>query len=796
MSSREMGSPMAQLTLRERDPVEEDPGTPSDQSEESTDDEKPPQFPQTLRDPDDVGAIPSNVPRSCTDVGWLLLYIAFSALAIGVGVYVWPLGKPSTLLRLADWQGEKCGYGPNENRTLLYFCPESANHQQLDMEYPICVDTCPQGELIVCPKNQNRKTTTAEPSSTSTENAYAHYFHSIKESNNGGLPYPPYPSDGAYEQYPPGHAFRYPFYQTPFHYPPPIYPPPIPTGTTWNPENNPTEGLPKSEKVTSVQSPVDPSEHRRILSLVDPNLVVLSDWRGNFTVYQVHSYTSAPFVDMICKPWVGPLERQVQLWIDKTPLVNTWATLINSYWPLLVAAGTGVVMSYVFMTLLRFRAAMLVRTGMVVLVSAPLITGLYYGFCWYRHCHCWASTKDRFTDGLVAVAGLVVGLGFSTITWSLREATDLAVECIEWSCKAVLETPSLKLEPLLALFCRAVVDATCLTLVTMILTCELEKEEKHYHRDDTQWMIPCQSTEQLAMLGVIAFWCLWTNWIITAISDFVIMYTTELWVFAGGLTPRGGHVPLCCLLRAYCTCFRYHLGSMVVGGLVVGVAQPFRITFGVVAFIVEFERNSSGILSCLCDCCVSAYFTHLEPYCRNAYMDLALNARCFQESAWHASMVNAEFMATVNILNGATWIFQLAGLGAITSLGNFQIWTILRCYPGFQDPYSPDFVQNPLFLACLGSVVSFVMAFPFMMIFDTVSDTILFAYIVQKLREEKDEVPTIYSRACGFVETVDDFIGLGCLDRRKKDYSMPTFNVLDELDEEAGAGGAKFDPGL
>ena len=33
-------------------PRQEDPGTPSDQSEESTDDEKPPQFPQTLRDPD------------------------------------------------------------------------------------------------------------------------------------------------------------------------------------------------------------------------------------------------------------------------------------------------------------------------------------------------------------------------------------------------------------------------------------------------------------------------------------------------------------------------------------------------------------------------------------------------------------------------------------------------------------------------------------------------------------------------------------------------------------------------
>ena len=46
------------------------------------------------------------------------------------------------------------------------------------------------------------------------------------------------------------------------------------------------------------------------------------------------------------------------------------------------------------------------------------------------------------------------------------------------------------------------------------------------------------------------------------------------------------------------------------------------------------------------------------------------------------------------------------------------------------------------------------------------------AYIVEKLREEKDEVPTIYSRACGFVETVDDFIGLGCLDKRKKDPQL------------------------
>ena len=41
-------------------------------------------------------------------------------------------------------------------------------------------------------------------------------------------------------------------------------------------------------------------------------------------------------------------------------------------------------MSYVFMTMLRFRAAILVRTGMVLLTLGPLITGLYYIYAWKR----------------------------------------------------------------------------------------------------------------------------------------------------------------------------------------------------------------------------------------------------------------------------------------------------------------------------------------------------------------------------------------------------------------------------
>lgn len=50
-----------------------------------------------------------------------------------------------------------------------------------------------------------------------------------------------------------------------------------------------------------------------------------------------------------------------------------FSMFIAMTWCLDVApAGTGLVMSYVYITLLRFRAAMLVQMGMFILSSAPL----------------------------------------------------------------------------------------------------------------------------------------------------------------------------------------------------------------------------------------------------------------------------------------------------------------------------------------------------------------------------------------------------------------------------------------
>ena len=69
-----------------------------------------------------------------------------------------------------------------EARVPLFFLAASAG---LQMWYPICVHHCPEGEVVICPKNLNHEpTTTTTTKATTTEG----FYQSIHEGNKGGLP--------------------------------------------------------------------------------------------------------------------------------------------------------------------------------------------------------------------------------------------------------------------------------------------------------------------------------------------------------------------------------------------------------------------------------------------------------------------------------------------------------------------------------------------------------------------------------------------------------------------------------
>lgn len=62
-------------------------------------------------------------------------------------------------------------------RTLLFFCPQLNNPRKLQMWYPICVESCPEGGKVICPRNINQDTT------TTTSTTLMHFYDSMRGRN-------------------------------------------------------------------------------------------------------------------------------------------------------------------------------------------------------------------------------------------------------------------------------------------------------------------------------------------------------------------------------------------------------------------------------------------------------------------------------------------------------------------------------------------------------------------------------------------------------------------------------------
>merc|ERR1712217_839809 len=120
----------------------------------------------------------------------------------------------------------------------------------------------------------------------------------------------------------------------------------------------------------------------------------------------------------------------------------------------------------------------------------------------------------------------------------------------------------------------------------------------------------------------------------------------------------------------------------------------------------------------------------------------------------------AQAIAAVGLLHGATGMLTLAGIGGISTAGAAVTWYLCRSLPTFSDTNSDHYVSDPVFIACIAAVISAVIAWAFMVVFDTVSDTILYCYAVNMKEDgaheatrgikEGQEVQPSNARSCFF----------------------------------------------
>lgn len=666
-------------------------------------------------------AEPATVRRKCTDVGWLVPLVLCTGVVAVLTVVGIPHSDPHRLAHYMDYKGKLCSQGDNLNKTVSFYCLAEGSDDVINLLYPVCRESCPNG----------------------SDTNYTCKHQGI------------------------------------------------------NPKTNKTK----------------------------------------LVKYLMNDYPTFIFSGgLACAPVARNMTLEVWKWQRrndsfKNTLFLYFRMLAFAWEPIALAGVFAVFASYAYLLMVRYFARTLVWTGIILLAVVPLGFGSSVVWCleggpeftcdlslrnedfsvgdqvnakyfgkWYpaqiesvdpnsMYTIMWSDgnyteqkhrydlkvgqTQASATPNnyrlMVGVAYILIGSMFTMFLFTQAGKVDMAISCLEWAFRVILTTPSLMMHPVMTIALRLVIVFWFLTVgrhITSLFALDIVTPKDEYSGGDVA----------IAMFFVFTFWWL-MHWC-AAVSHFVVMYTTQVWYFNGGLRKDMGQVviPRFLAAKAMGVCFRYHLGSMALGSLACSLSFPFRFVLGLMTGVARMDGNPIGrMIGACCCCCVSLYEGVFGPIGRNAYLEVVRSSRPFMESAWLSQDI-LDDDDTVHLLNGATFLFQALGVGIIGTLGNMLTQFAVKFGingKDFNEERDAWYVFNPSAEAFAGTCVAVFVATPFMMLFDIVSDTVLYCYTVEGLWQVEDEPVLQETWTDGIRSYVSELIGCTCSWRPNKLVAAP-----------------------
>jgi len=506
---------------------------------------------------------------------------------------------------------------------------------------------------------------------------------------------------------------------------------------------------------------------KAVKTLAQSPMAANADEPGSFYYEEVNRYVfavapdyeSTPFLGRYCLPKDQHMMAELMQALNKhhmTRILLDLSQLSSTWTPMIVAVIVGLILGYVYMFLLEHFAHLLVYSAVILIVVLGLGVGSYL-------------FVSQFTGGIDGIpnngdskwnawAGLalfVLAAAFGCFACFAHESIEVAVGCVQSAAECIFDMPSLLLEPLISMTCKIVLfifltyGFLLLASVGKVRTMTLEQFTERYeavpnmpkvagvfrtfqYHDNQQWHMLCY-----------IFVSIWILSVVTALSQFVIAYSVQLWYFTPcSSSGRKVGVHTCPLWRGYFIGFFYHLGSLAFGAFLVTVLFVLRVVLGALARAADHEGNRAlgCIFACLM-CCVHCYERFIEFLNKNAYMDIAINSTTFCTAAQNAMHVFTAQSLAIAFLNGACWVLQIAGYALITGTGTFVVWVMVRGLWWFNNVESSRYIHDPIVVSVVAGCICFLVAVCFMVVFDTVADTILYCYATESMRKDKGIIP-------------------------------------------------------
>ena len=666
-------------------------------------------------------------PRRCTDILFLVVYIAFWTMMFALGFYGVGKGDPTALVFGADFNGKLCGEGNNTGFKTRYLVnplevmyaagaldgTTRMGKYNLRDAKSYCVKECPT------PKN-----TTGQ----------VQWFCS-----------PDHASAGTRENWA---ANDYNYYSS----------------------------LSSSEMTTSQQmkGPCYPVLVNTVNTFYtcqffgsgdDHALTELRSGSYAFTTNDTPTAGSWPVALTSMNTAVQTLSDQVEkLLSGPLATIERYVDDFTTGWKVLVVAGAvcPIVLSVLFLFFIRYFTGIFAYTIIVCVNVLSIVLTIYLflkaGLIGSDEVNAYvskvsegaATAVTNYADPaennqqvlkVFAYIALALTIIFFVFTLIMLRRVKVAVGVIKVATSALGKMPTLTLFPITpALFMVLLFVYWLFTLVFLYSSGDLKMQDCYLDSSVPPQKF-CASTSDAAnchcgygvswnrnLQGALVYYVfgfLWGSQWLLAMSYLVIACCFTQYYFKGGAYNSASRWPIVAATKRMTW---YHSGSAALGSFFVALLQFIRIVTRFVVHRLKKLNKDSKIIKYVgyyVECCLWYLQKCIEWFNRNAYIMTAIEGTSFCTSAWNALALivkNITTIATVSIL-GDIMLF----LGKLTvSLGSGVIAFLMLDADTFN--YGDEKVSSPLFIVIVVVLFAFLIASVFMSLVELGIDTIVLCY--------------------------------------------------------------------
>jgi choline transporter-like protein 2/4/5 len=423
--------------------------------------------------------------------------------------------------------------------------------------------------------------------------------------------------------------------------------------------------------------------------------------------------------------------------------------LYNSYWVILVCCAITIVVSFVWLLVLRRLVKPVVVLTVCVLLAVFILGGV---LCYTQR----TKSMEEFPNDTEtpkywlagAIACWVVAFLFFCVAAFLWRDVMTACDIIEEASKVPLKIPTMMLAPPVLFFLFIPLALFTLFVAVAIQTCgdkvDVSINAPQFAQSSSAFNSFVNSTfnmtgktytvenwRTIAHLYNL-FMFLWSFGVANAVCFMVLAFCGTFWYFSNPgddkMPPPGA------VIISWCKVIRFHYGTVVFGAFLVALIQIMRVILLIIEkkLSAAAQKNDAvkGIFACL-HCYLACLERAMKYISKNSYIVTTIDGKNFIDGAREALnllLSNAGTVGAITIIGEYVMIFgKLLITGLVTIIG----YLILRAKGGGEDSTDDTLASGVLIVFCV-ALTSFFIATLFINIFSVCIDTVLICFCYEK----------------------------------------------------------------